>query len=218
MKRKKINRKQLIHTFVFALFCVFGLTVVYAALSTTLNISGSASVNSGTFGLEITKKDLNNSSVCDSDEVSCYDNFMLHGNAKLVSAPVISGTTIKDFNFSVEIPGDYVYGMFNVTNNGSIPMKYTGNSMGDNIVITALDGSAPDYDWLENLMMGAEVTYPWGDPVSVDTIICPGETWGILMGMVIDEDATTLPNGGLLISNIKIEHFFEQTNMNACVQ
>lgn len=50
-RRKQVQNKQLVFMFFGVLICLFGLTIGYAALSSTLNISGSTTVMGGKLGL-----------------------------------------------------------------------------------------------------------------------------------------------------------------------
>ena len=224
MKRKKINRKHLIHTFIFALFCVFGLTVVYAALSTTLNISGSASVNSSEWDIVIEKyllTDLYGSGydqMCSNGDIFCGDNYLLMGNAKVDKIPALTNTTIKDFSFSATIPGDGVLFIYKVINKGTIPAKLESIN-NYTPVYTSTIGNDNDVLWAKNntvfiVSLGTDIDT--NEALSEGDILCPGEVNYIMLGFVIDENAAALPSGALEISNGGADYVFTQANANSC--
>lgn len=94
------------------LLSVFGLSIAYAILNVTLNISGSAKVTSADWDISI-------------ENVS----IVTEGSASVLKQPVIDGTEIKDFNVSLTKPGDAIFITFYVTNNGSIDAKFVNSTL-----------------------------------------------------------------------------------------
>lgn len=94
------------------LLSVFGLSIAYAILNVTLNISGSAKVTSADWDISI-------------ENVS----IVTEGSASVLKQPVIDGIEIKDFNVSLTKPGDAIYITFYVTNNGSIDAKFVNSTL-----------------------------------------------------------------------------------------
>lgn len=94
------------------LLSVFGLSIAYAILNVTLNISGSAKVTSADWDISI-------------ENVS----IVTEGSASVLKQPVIDDTEIKDFNVSLTKPGDAIYITFYVTNNGSIDAKFVNSTL-----------------------------------------------------------------------------------------
>ena len=94
------------------LLSVFGLSIAYAILNVTLNISGSAKVTSADWDISI-------------ENVS----IVTEGSASVLKQPVVDGTEIKDFNVSLTKPGDAIYITFYVTNNGSIDAKFVNSTL-----------------------------------------------------------------------------------------
>ena len=224
MKRKKINRRQLIHTFIFALFCVFGLTIAYAALSTTLNISGSASVNSSEWDIVIEKYSIeelygvNYEQLCSSGTNICGDNYLLIGNAKVDKAPMLTNTTIKDFSFSATIPGDGVLFIYKVINKGTIPAKLESIN-NYTPVYTSTIGNDNDVLWAKNntvFIVSLGTDTDTGEALSEGDILCPGEVNYIMLGFIIDENSTTIPSSAIEISNGGADYVFTQTELNSC--
>lgn len=74
----KINRNKLIIVFSIIAVGIIGLSIAYAALSTTLNITGSGSVNAAGWGLEIVKfSEFNKEYVCQNYLCGDYFAYML---------------------------------------------------------------------------------------------------------------------------------------------
>lgn len=94
------------------LISVFGLSIAYAILNITLNISGSAKVTSADWDISI-------------ENVSV----VTEGSAEVLKQPVVVGNEIKDFSVSLTKPGDAVFITFYATNNGSVDAKFVNSTL-----------------------------------------------------------------------------------------
>ena len=217
MKRKKINRKQLIYTFIFFVFCVFGLTVAYAALATTLNISGSASVNSSEWDIVIEKysiEDLYTENFEDGmyefvcNNFQCNDNYLINGKASLLKEPTLLNTSIKDFSASLTTPGDRISIAYKVTNKGTLP-TYTSSTNNTN-----------DISLIQNYIhLDYVLTYGFSDAdmeLLEGNVLCPGQEAYLVFGCYFDEEATAVPSSAVQISNTGVDYVFTQTELNSC--
>ena len=83
------------------LISVFSLTVIYAALSATLNITGSSQVIASTWDIHLENVRVNNKSVSGP-------------------APIIMNGTTATFSTTLNMPGDFYEFTVDVVNNGSI--------------------------------------------------------------------------------------------------
>lgn len=220
-KKRKIDRKHLIHTFVFALFCVFGLTVAYAALSTTLNISGSASVNSSEWSFTVTENNVSEWAPDFGDsKFTVSGNMIAYDTGSVVKKPTISGTTLNGFELSLVKPGDIVRIYYLVTNTGSIPAMYKSIT-NSTPTITSSTGNSSDVTWAQNNVviessvaaMSSEgylaTVLPGG------TVVCPGESVIVEVGARV-ADVDSIPTAAVIFSNINTEVIFEQTDSKAC--
>ena len=216
-KKRKIDRKHLIHTFVFALFCVFGLTVAYAALSTTLNISGSASVNSSewSFLVEETATSVIESQVGDSYAGVVKDNYASVGKAELSSKGIISGTAINNIGYSFTTPGDELCVFYDFTNTGSIPAILTSYVL-STPTITSSTNNSDDVAWGNSYFMFYPGLIKNGSVMGVDSIFCPGEKATVMICGVVDSGATTVPSSTLTVSNLNADFVFTQGDVNIC--
>ena len=112
---------------------VFTLTIAYAVLSTTLNITGSAEISGSSWNITVNKYDF--SSDFTEDEINdgwkYYYNGFAVGDAELIKEPTISGTTISNMQISFTKPGDLI----TYAKNGSV--HHVALYIGNNKVIHA---------------------------------------------------------------------------------
>ena len=226
-KKKKLSRKQLLHIFVFSIFCVLGLTVVYAALSTSLNISGSANVNQSSWGITIEKTSLSQfyiesygADYCSIlENVNCVDNYALIGNGSILQLPTLTSTSIKNFSIGLSLPDDRVGFLYKITNNGTIPAilesiseyvpSYTSTNNNDNDILWAQNNFAYLFEVFDVDSKQLEI-------LSEGEILCPGETKYFQILFEIPEETTTVPTGSVTISNLGVDYNFVQADMSAC--
>ena len=95
------DRKTLYVILSILLVSAFTLTVVYAALSTTLNISGNVQVTAASWDIYL-------------------DNVQLNSNSATTAVPTISDKTTASFSTTLTNPGDFYEFTVDVVNNGSI--------------------------------------------------------------------------------------------------
>ena len=95
------DRKTLYIVLGIVMISVFTLTVVYAALSTTLNISGNAEVSSASWDIHL-------------------NNVQLNSQSATTVAPTITNSTTATFSTTLTKPGDFYEFTIDVVNNGSI--------------------------------------------------------------------------------------------------
>ncbi len=99
-KQRKIKSMAVVALIV----AVLGLTVAFAALSTTLTINGTASVDAAEW-------DVHFANLTGPDTT---------GTGASSSEPILDATTIDNVNMSVTKPGDSVTYYFDIVNNGTI--------------------------------------------------------------------------------------------------
>ena len=95
------DRRMLYMILSIVLFSTFTLTVVYAALSTTLNISGTAEVSAASWDIYL-------------------DNVQLNGNSATANVPTMTDKVTASFSTTLTKPGDFYEFTIDVVNNGSI--------------------------------------------------------------------------------------------------
>lgn len=95
------NRKVLYTVLGILMASVLTLTVVYAALSTTLNINGQAEVMASNWDIYL-------------------DNIQLNSNSASKNLPTITTPNTASFTSTLNIPGDFYEFTIDVVNNGTI--------------------------------------------------------------------------------------------------
>ncbi len=107
------SRKMKIISLIVLVVMVLGLTVAFAALSQTLTINGSATVNTASWDIH-------------------FENLTLSektGTAEVSGTPSLTGTVISGIDVSLNKPGDKIVYEFDLVNNGSIEAKLTDINM-----------------------------------------------------------------------------------------
>ena len=101
------NRKILYMLLAIALISISTLTIVYAALSVTLNITGTADISAASWDVHL-------------------DNVKLNSKSVTATAPTITNGTTATFSTSLTTPGDFYEFTIDVVNNGSIDAMIDG--------------------------------------------------------------------------------------------
>lgn len=205
---------------------VFTLTIAYAVLGTTLNITGSAEISGSSWNITIDKLDLwNESSLLDEDfyfngrKVS-YNGIAYGDNGELIKEPTISGTTISDAQLSLVTPQDAVVLYYTVTNNGTIP------AIVDTIVqntpsFTSSTNDASDIEFISNnfismISLYDTTTFLWENALDEGYVLCPGETIYFEFGAMIGDTATSVSSSKITISNLGGSINFVQADRSTC--
>ena len=101
------DRKTLYMILSIVLISIFSLTIVYAALSTTLNINGNAEVSSASWDIHLA-------------------NVQLNSRSATTTAPTITNSTTATFSTTLSKPGDFYEFTIDVVNDGSIDAMVDG--------------------------------------------------------------------------------------------
>ena len=101
------ERKTLYMILSIVLISIFSLTIVYAALSVTLNIQGNAEVVASTWDIHL-------------------DNVKVTSGSVSGTAPSITGGTTATFSTTLTTPGDFYQFTIDVVNNGTIDAMIDG--------------------------------------------------------------------------------------------
>lgn len=196
---------------------IISMTLVYAALSTTLNITGTADVTASSFRVEISRaSDEEMREFVDGDDsVKIDGNFAFYGDAKLINSGDVDGDSVKNIKISVTKPNDAIGGIYKITNTGSIPVEYSSIHF-YKVKFTSNSNSSEDENWAEeNIIYDYEIAKDDNDFVEGD-VLCPGESIFTLIFLGINEDATTIPSDSIEISNFGMDLTFVQADANVC--
>ena len=107
---------------------VLGLTVAFAALSETLTINGTASVESASWDVHF-----------ESIKLAAQ-----YGDASVSGEPVLNNITISGINMTITKPKDMIAYTFNIKNSGSINAKISSVEVGK---LCTLESTVESCDW-----------------------------------------------------------------------
>ena len=202
-KKKSNNRNKLIVLGCLA-FLICCISIAYAVLSTSLNISGSGTVNASNWDIYME-----------------YSNGLKTGSASY-TIPTVTNYRIANYSVNLTKPGDSVSMYFNVYNDGdlngeitsiinSTPVctSETGNTADANLVCNNLDISF-SYDNGDSIRTG--------DVLNTDSMFClNGNTHaysvaGIVVEISLKDSMTSVPSSKVTISNLNHEIIYSQTD------
>ena len=199
-KERKIKTLSLVALIV----AVLGLTVAFAALSQTLTINGTASVDAATWDVHF--EGLTN-------EVS--------GGAKINGDPVVNGTSITGINATLTKPNDYALFMTDIQNAGTINAKISSVEISK---LCTLSSPVESCDWDDDGVVTQEDINNVNDNISFvvidvddnnlkkDDVINSSESLSIVLALVYNkcsnsqdcQDATELPKRNLQFNDLSV--------------
>ena len=216
--RKLKSRKVLRFTLVFVFIAISAMTVAYATLSSTLTISGSAEFKDASWDIEVEEMSMPTDDV--PPGITVDGNTILFGTAKILSKPVLSGTSITNFNIEIGALGDQAVMYYTVTNNGEIPAMldsvvwneptfYSESNNEDDIVLV-----------MNNFFYSAVMGYcDEENPcqfIDVEDIICPGTTVDLVITFGFSSSAPRVPYNKLVISDFGMDLKLVAVDQNLC--
>lgn len=219
-RRKQVQNKQLVFMFFGVLICLFGLTIGYAALSSTLNISGSTTVMGAKWDstVEVVDSSTVSSILNLSEDAVFVENYAVVGTASLVKKPVISDNSITDLQVSVTKPNDTIDLLYKFTNSGDVAMQYDSVEVSTPVITSSSNNSA-DVTWANNYFNYEVNIFINSGGTNIDLVsgdvVCPGETVYIGLSAGIS-DAASLPSASLTVSNLNAKFNFSQYNGTKC--
>ena len=198
--KRTINLKKYI--LLVLVICVLTLTIAYAILSTTLNISGSATVQKSSWNVSL------------GQGVSIFGHDYEISGTAVYNSPTFNGMTAT-YQISLSKPGDSVEYFFRILNTGTI------NAEIDSIInstptCTSSTNNTEDASLVCNNLI-YEVSYNDGKVISVGDVLntsenvpqtcLKGSTIGtvrsIKVKITFKESATAVPSSTVTVSNLK---------------
>lgn len=201
------KRNKLLYILGTIIVSVITITVAYAILSTTLNISGTSDIQSVNWDIHF-----------DENE----ENILITTTGSATyTKPTITGTTIRDYNVSLTKPGDSVTFTFPIINNSDITAEVV-SIVNSTPTCTSVTGNKTDEEIVcNNLKYTVETGFEVGDiiskKISETTYYCKkGEqistsTANITITIEYDINATQVSSTEVTISNLKNELSFLQS-------
>ena len=216
-KKENDNKLPLIALLIVA--CV-GLTIGYSALSTTLSIKGTASIEGMSWRIEFQN----------------MGEATLTGNASIISDPVISEdkTEISSYNVNFLDPGDSVSYTFQIANNGTLNAKLS-EIIRDTITCEGYGNSVQATKDADNVCANLEYTLKYQEEeshysddyvltstttnVEVNDILNAGDVKNMILTLKYkspaDSETITEPEDDVSIAGLGIKLIYSQNNQSS---
>lgn len=114
---------------------IMGLSIGYAAFTTTLNIDNAK----GTVEASSWRVEFSALSEADLQLLSIDNAFVKKGTASMTGVPSIGTLTVSDINLKVSAPGDEAYYYFKIVNEGTYNAKSDGITVADSGSLSSAD-------------------------------------------------------------------------------
>ena len=194
------GRKTKAVAIVALIVAVLGLTVAFAALSTTLTINGTAQVNTATWDIHF--EDLSSA--------------VTTGDASELTPPTIGvgeeskpNTHIGDFEIQLTKPGDSVAYTFDVKNNGTIDATLGTLTLGTPQCTSIAEPTVENDATIVCDNLKFELTYTdGGTPVAQNDTLNKGETKNLTLKVSFDGDE--LPTDDVSIDGLDVTMIYNQ--------
>jgi len=161
---------------------VLGLTVAFAALSQTLTINGTASVNAAEWDIHF--ENLSASKIT--------------GAAEVINEPTLTSDSFDGLNVKLTKPGDSVTYTFDIVNKGTVAAKFdeeASEKLSDDIVeiLNNYDHNGDGVITSLDEFFGFEIDFDTSSSFLEDLIIEPNETVTTSLTIVYYPEITQLP-------------------------
>lgn len=193
------QRKKRLYIILLLLFVVIAMTVAFAALSTTLNIRGTARFDTATWEIKFAN----------------LSAATLTGAATVTTEPTIQGTgdiIIGDYEVVLTKPGDSVTYTFDVENNGTVDAKIGSFTKAATPTFNGLATDAGNKA-ADEALLTANTTYTLtytadGREVALDDTLEAGVS--VNMTLKLAYDGTAIPTDDVEISGLDIAMIYVQ--------
>ena len=180
---------------------ILGLSIGYAALSSSLNITGSAKL-----GATATNWNIH------------FENAGCQKNGYADPGTLTTKKTSLEINdIKLKAPGDYVLCAFDIVNDGTIDAEISSIIYPDkdDIVYTGSGSTKTADETLIKNGIYSAMMYQDFTPLSVGDVLKAKETKKAVIGIQLQEDVTKLPTNEVTLSNIFAQIIFGQVTENS---
>ena len=175
------------------LVVVFGVSIAYASMSTTLRINGTATMDTSKWKVRF----LN------------LSDASIEGDADVLEDPELSDTVIETFSVKLTKPGDYVTYTFDVTNESEDMDAIIGTFSKPSPTCTGTGTKQAEDEEIVcgNLVYTLKYTSN-NEQVKKDDTLAAGETKNLTL--VVGYDGESLPTNDVEISDLNIAIIYKQ--------
>jgi len=181
------NNKGLILGIVAMIVAIIGTGVAFAALGTTLNVTGTAKVTPASWNIHF----------------RTLSSPTITGAATVPTPPVLSDTTINNFNIVLTKPGDSVTYTFYVENSGSLAARIGTFTAPTGPTCTGTGTNATN----DASTVCTNLTYTYknvttGNTIAAGEVLAAGASTQIELKIMYNSTATALPDAEVTISGL----------------
>lgn len=168
---------------------IVGLTIGYAAYSTTLKITGTANVDPAKWDVHFANKT--------GDSLTAT----IEGKAVETTAPTLTATNISGFDVTLKAPGDTVTYNFLVKNTGTIDAILTSFSMGG-ITCAPTEKSSTTQEDADKLCgeLSYSLKYADGSVITTGATLAAGGTSDLVLKIEWLKSSSFLVTGDVLVN------------------
>ena len=216
ISRSLFGRRTLSFALAFVLISITTMTLAYAALSTSLNITGTAEFKEASWSITITEA----SGIPPHPGMYREDgNVAYYGESSILSKPTVSGTSINNFRVQLTKPADAVWLFYKITNTGDIPARLESVTWSDPTYSSSTNNSndiqlVQKNFWTSYWLFEVEGNSTY--TIYEDTLLCPWATFEFGIGNGFDEEATQVPSSRITITNLNAQINFISEDTNLC--
>jgi hypothetical protein len=209
----KENKRMKLYILVALVFSILTISIAYAVLSTSLDISGSATVQESSWGFKL------------GEGISLSGKDYETTGSAIYNEPTFDGVTAT-YNFSLSKPGDSVTYFFRIYSLGSLPGEISSILTSNPTCTSSLNVKSDEELVCNNLLY--EITYSDGTPIqtgdvfnktSLNTpaITClkgayTGNVRSIKVKITFDDKVTSVPSSTVTVNNLKTTIDLKQTD------
>ena len=215
----KENKRIKIYALIALTLSVLTMSIAYAVLSTSLDISGSATIQESSWGFEL------------GEGISVTGSEYETTGSAVYNKPVFDGVTAT-YNFSLAKPGDSVTYYFRILNIGSLPGEISSIVNSEPTCTSSLNVTSDEELVCNNLLY--EISYSDGTPIQAGDVLgksisatdppdtctkgtSTGNVRSIKVKITFDEKVTEVPSSTITVSNLKTTINLKQTD-KTCIK
>ena len=209
----KENKRMKLYILVALVFSILTISIAYAVLSTSLDISGSATVQESSWGFKL------------GEGISVSGKDYETTGSAIYNAPSFDGVTAT-YNFSLSKPGDSVTYFFRIYTLGSLPGEISSILTSNPTCTSSLNVKSDEELVCDNLLY--EIPYSDGTPIqtgdvfnttaqNTPAITClkgasTGNVRAIKVKITFDDKVTSVPSSTVTVNNLKTTIDLKQTD------
>ena len=223
IKERIVEKKVMRIVFLFVLLAIITMSIAYAVLSTTLNITGRTEVLDASWNMELEELIVEDYST-PPENATVSGNVISYGNAQLIIEPTIVDTQIINYKISFGKVGDSILLEYKLTNTGTIPAKVVSSKWKDYVISSETNNQEDiqlvndyfnsNYELYELILNNGKIVD--SKLIEPGDILCPGAVFAVQISHSYSVNAPRVPYGKTTISNLGVEFDFEAADKKLC--